>query len=143
FVQGIPAKHVDHQPVILGQRFPLWLGATGMAMTAYLSDAEIDKVIEIMRREHPIFNRETTFNTDQYRNKLKEIKKRGYAITCGDHRPDICALAAPIFDQTNAVIGALVVRGKVPSFDMEKAEKFSSTVVEMANKIKREIETLS
>jgi IclR family KDG regulon transcriptional repressor len=142
FVQEIPAKHVNHQSVILGERLPLWLGATGKAMVAYLNDTEINELIDIMRREHLTFNRGLTFNSDRYRKDLIEIKERGYAISSGEFRPDVCVLAAPIFLQRKAVIGALIVRGKQPSFNMEKAEKYSSVIRELTNKMNRDLQDL-
>jgi DNA-binding IclR family transcriptional regulator len=140
FVQEVPAKHDHRQTVILGQRYPLWLGATGKSMAACLSDTEIDDLVHMMRRELPSYNVGFTLNTAQYRNDLKEIKKRGYAITAGDYRPDICVLAAPIFGKKQAVIGSLIVRGKLPSFNPETAEKYSTVILEMTNSINREIQ---
>jgi DNA-binding IclR family transcriptional regulator len=142
FVQEVPAKHDNRQTVVLGQRFPLWLGATGKSMAAYLRDTEIEELVNIMRRELPTFNLGRTFNTLQYRNELKEIKKRGYTMTAGDYRPDICVLAAPIFAKKQTVIGSLIVRGKLPVFNLETAEKYSSVILEMTNNISREIQGL-
>lgn len=143
FVQEVPAKHNDRHTVILGQRYPLWLGATGKSNAAYLSDAEIDELIKIMKRELPAFNLNLSFNADQYRNDLKEIKKRGYAMSAGEYRPDICVLAAPIFDQKQTVIGSLIIRGNLPRFNLEKANKYSAVIIEMTNNINREIKNLA
>jgi IclR family transcriptional regulator, KDG regulon repressor len=143
FVQEVPAKHDHHRTVILGQRYPLWLGATGKSMAAYLSDVEIDELVNIMRRELPTFNIGRTFNTDQYRNDLKEIKKKGYAMTLGDYRPDICVLAAPIFGNKQKVVGSLVVRGQLPSFNLEIAKKYGTVIMEMTNNITREIQGIA
>jgi DNA-binding IclR family transcriptional regulator len=140
FVQEVPAKHDHHQTVILGQRYPLWLGASGRSMAAYLSAAEINQLIDLRRREMAAFTLGRTFNPDQYRNDLEEIKKRGYAMSLGDYRPDICVLAAPIFGKKQKVIGSLIVRGKSPSFNLELAEKYSAVILEMTNKITREVQ---
>lgn len=142
FVQQITAKHDNCQTVIMGQRYPLWLGATGKSMAAYLSDAELDALIDKMRIELPTFNRGLTFNTEQYRNELKEIKTRGYAMSVGEYIPDACVLAAPIFDKQQAVIGSLIVRGILPSFSMEKANKYSFVVLRMTHKISLEMQNM-
>lgn len=142
FVQEVPAKHDNHQTVILGQRYPLWLGATGRSMAAYLSDSEIDELANIRRREMLTFTLGRTFNPDQYRINLKEIKKRGYEVSLGDYRPDVCVLAAPIFGKQQKVIGSLIVRGKSPSFNLDIAEKYSAVILEMTHNITREIQGL-
>jgi DNA-binding IclR family transcriptional regulator len=141
-VQQIPSKHDKSKTGVLGQRYPLWLATTGKAMAAFLSDTEIDELVNIMRKELPAFSG-LPFNTDQYRNELKEIKERGYAISVGDYRPDICVLAAPIFDHNQKVIGALVVRGSSPPFTREKAEKYIAVILEMTHRINREIQDLA
>ena len=143
WVQEIPAKHENHQSVVLGQRYPLWIGASGMSMAAFLSDAEIDALVNIRRREMSAFTFGRTFNSKQYRNDLKEIKKRGYAISAGDYRPEVCVLAAPIIGKKETVIGSIVVRGRLPSFNPEKAEQYSTVILEMANNINREVQGLA
>jgi DNA-binding IclR family transcriptional regulator len=142
FVQQVPVKHYHHQTVTLGKRNPLWLGASGKSMAAYLSNTEIDELVNIMARELPAF-KGLTLNTDQYRNDLEEIKKRGYAITVGDYLPDICSLAAPIFGKDQTAIGALIVRGKSPHFDPNSAEAYSSVLIEKTLNITREIQDLT
>jgi DNA-binding IclR family transcriptional regulator len=141
-VQQIPSKKDKQQTAVLGQRYPLWLATTGKSMAAFLNDDEIDELINIMRSEWPAY-KVRTFNTDQYRNELKEIKKLGYALSLADYRPDICALAAPIFSQNQTVIGALVVRGTSPPFTLEKAKKYCDVILEMTNKINREIKSIA
>jgi IclR family KDG regulon transcriptional repressor len=141
FIQHIPAKHDNHQAVVLGQYYPLWLGATGKAMAAFLDDEEIDELIEIMRREQPTLKMSVVFDIDQYRNQLKDIRAKGYAISVGEYTPDVCVLAAPIFDQRRTVVASIIVRGKAPSFDRETAEKYSAAISKMANDISGQIQT--
>jgi len=144
FVQQVPAKHDNQQMVILGQRYPLWLGATGKVMAAYLSDPEIDELLDIMKREWPTFNAPpSTFDTIQYRHTLNDIKKHGYAISVGEYIPDICVLSAPIFDRNQTVIGSLIVRGKSPRFNQERAIKYSPVITKMANNITRELQDMA
>jgi IclR family KDG regulon transcriptional repressor len=135
--------HDSHQTVTLGQHYPLWLGATGMAMVAFLDDNEIDEVVNIMRRDRPAFRGGFTSNIDQYRKDLKEIKERGYAMSVSAYVPDICVLAAPIFSKNKTVIGSLVIRGKSPHFNLERAKKYSTVTIEMANNITRGIQDLA
>jgi IclR family KDG regulon transcriptional repressor len=141
-LQRMPSEHDKSDIGVLGQRYPLWLATTGKTMAAFLGDTEIDELINIMRRELPTFSGHP-FNTDEYRNELSEIKKRGYAISVGEYRPDVCVLAAPIFDQNQKVIGSLVVRGSSPPFTRERAEKYSNVILEMTNKINQEIKKLN
>ena len=143
WVQEIPAKHENRQTVILGQRYPLWMGASGQSMAAYLNDAEIDELFGIMRKELPTFQAGQPKDIKRYRNDLKEIKKQGYAISAGDYRPDICVLAAPIFDQSQVVTATIVIRGRLPEFNPNRAKKYIPVILEMANKINLEIKDLA
>jgi DNA-binding IclR family transcriptional regulator len=135
FIQHIPAKQDNHRADVLGQCYPLWLGATGKSMAAFLDESEIDELMDIMRQELPGFKTGPAFDIDQYRNQLNEIREKGYAISVGEYTPDICVLAAPIFDQRRTPVASLIVRGILPTFIREKAEKYSAVVLKMANEI--------
>ena len=46
-----------------------------------------------------------------------EIRQRGYTISFGETDPDCAAVAAPVFDQDNAVVGVLSISGPLVRFD--------------------------
>ena len=142
YIQEMPAKHDNQQTVKLGQRYPIWQGAAGKAMVAFLTDMELQEMTDIMKRELPARKESHPLDVE-YQRKLGEIKKRGYAITLADYRPDVCVLAAPIFDRTRAVIGSLIVRGKSPAFSPKIAEKYGPVILEITSKINREIDKIT
>ncbi len=88
----------------LGVPLPLPHGAPGKAMLAHLP---------VERREwwlaQPIdpATPRTIADPDALRVQLTEIRQRGWAYSDAERTPGIRAVAAPIFDHTGAVLGAL------------------------------------
>lgn len=138
-VQVIPSKDDKSKVAVLGQHFPLWLAATGKSMAAFLSGEEINTLVKIMKRELPEY-RGLNLSVGQFRSELKEIKNQGYALSVGDYVPDVCVLAAPLFNPKKKVIGALVVRGSSPPFTLNLAKKYSPIMLRMTHQINKELQ---
>jgi IclR family acetate operon transcriptional repressor len=99
----------------LGVSLPIVHGAPGKAMLAFLP-AE--------RREWWLAQGidpatpTTIADPDQLRAQLAEIRERGWAYSDAERTPGIRAVAAPVFDHTGAVLGALGF--SVPTVRMDR-----------------------
>jgi len=99
----------------LGVPLPIVHGAPGKAMLAFLP-AE--------RREWWLAQGidpatpTTIADPDQLRAQLAEIRERGWAYSDAERTPGIRAVAAPVFDHTGTVVGALGF--SVPTVRMER-----------------------
>lgn len=101
----------------VGSAFPLYLGAGGKAMLAFLPEAERESLIkagalDAMTRYVP--------NASTLRKELALIRQRGFAISSGERVEGASAVALPILREDGrpaAVLGLMM-----PSFRTSDAE---------------------
>jgi DNA-binding IclR family transcriptional regulator len=94
----------------IGARLPIHATSTGKLLLAYQPAAEIDTVLA---RPLAALTPHTMVEPAALRNQLIEIRSQGYATA--QHELDIgfAAVAAPIYNQTHAVVAALSVGGPI------------------------------
>jgi DNA-binding IclR family transcriptional regulator len=135
-IEQMQGDHEVRQIVELGKRLPLWLGAVGKGMLAYMEEREIKAVIDNSRHSRVRFLASgQRININKLRKELAEIRKQGFSVTCGERVPGTTGVAAPIFSRDHLVVGAISVGGPVPRFSMDVAVRCSRLVSEAAKEI--------
>lgn len=86
----------------------LWVGNTGRVLLAYCTD---EKREELFRRIHEAA---PDLDMDNFRNRVMQVRKKGYGGKCGPWDRHCACVAAPIFDRTGSIIGTLGI--SVPDF---------------------------
>jgi IclR family transcriptional regulator, acetate operon repressor len=96
-----------HQEI--GKISPLYAGATGRAILAYLSPDELGQFWRTteLRRLTPY----TKVNRKEVLGELEQIRKHGYAIGTQDRVLGVAAMAAPIFDSAGRAEASLTIAG--------------------------------
>jgi IclR family KDG regulon transcriptional repressor len=97
---------------------PLGWGATGLAILAYMSEAEI---AEVIRRAEPSPADGRPLDAKKLLAALAEIRANGYAITKQQRTPEGVGIAVPFFDAANQVVGDVGVT--VPTFRFRPQKK--------------------
>jgi DNA-binding IclR family transcriptional regulator len=114
--------HAIRYSVREGQRMPMYAGAAAKILLAYGPSELVQKVV-------------SSQNADS--NKLiKEIdaaRKRGYAISKGENVPDAHAIAAPVFDYKNRLIGAIGIAGPAHRMDDKQIKNRLEVIREAAD----------
>ena len=140
FLQEVPGRYATGATIHVGSSTPLWIGADGRSMLAFLSADDIEKVIEQLNDPRLAL----TFlghkvDVQSLKEEFVKIKEQGYAISAGEFHPDGCAVASPIFGHDHEVIGSLRIRGLLPRFNRELAQKNAPFVIKAANMISQEL----
>jgi len=105
----------------VGERFPLYLGAAGKSMLAFMDDAASQ---EILADVGPIEHADGTVKKiSEFRKELTDIRAQGYARSAGERVVGITAIAAPILDGSGAVQGALGLTGPSDELSGEEAQR--------------------
>jgi len=93
----------------IGKGLPLHAGSPGKLLLAYLPPDEIDAVIA----ESGLLPFTPATITDRGRllRELSEIRRRGYAVSVGEHSPGIASISCPIADGEGRVIAAINISG--------------------------------
>lgn len=95
----------------LGVPQPLHLGAPGKAILANLCQYEIDEYIH--DRELVAFTGHSITDPEKLHAELARIRSDGISISREERRPGVVSVAAPVFDASGQVIGAINVCGPV------------------------------
>jgi IclR family acetate operon transcriptional repressor len=120
----------------LGKRYPLWCGAQGKAMLAYMEDSEIEAVIDnLIQSGVPVLASGQVLNMNDLREELAEIRRQGFAVSFGERVQGTAAVAAPIFGHDNRVAGAISVGGPQNRFSVEISKHYGAMVSKAAKDI--------
>jgi DNA-binding IclR family transcriptional regulator len=93
----------------LGQHQPLFLGASGRIVMAYMEPDELDAVLKA--------NAPADFDRSSLDRELARFRRQGFALTRGQRVPGLTAIAVPIFDMSGRVPHSLALTG--PSVRMD------------------------
>ena len=98
--------HAIRYSVREGQRMPLHVGAAGKILLAFGPVELAQKVASSQ-----------SANAKKLIKDINEARKKGYAITKGENVPDAHAIAAPVIDYKNRLIGAIGIAGPAHRLD--------------------------
>lgn len=111
----------------VGTIYPAYSGATGRSLISFLSSAiQQDYMKEIEGEE-----------LEAFKEKVKETKQQGYAISYEEINENVTALSAPVFDQHDRLIGAISISGPMFRFQKEQIEKYVPLLLASTNRIKK------
>jgi DNA-binding IclR family transcriptional regulator len=136
YVEQVEGSYEVRMITELGKRYPLWLGAQGKAILAYMESLEIEEVLENMKKTGTkLLASGQMLDADNLRLELAEIRKQGFAVSFGERVSGAAAVAAPIFDRRNQVLGAISVAGPIHRFVPEIVQRYGSMVSQAAKEI--------
>jgi DNA-binding IclR family transcriptional regulator len=115
---------------------PLTSGSSALAILAMLPENEISSVIAAKNSiEHSSF---TPSTKKQLFDKIKAIKKIGYAVSMRERDLDTGGIAAPVFDD-RGVIGSLAVIAPVDRMERNGIGRIGKQVQTVANQLTAEL----
>lgn len=128
-VEGVEPLRVYAEP---GFRVPLYLTASGKAILAFRGPELARQVVAAgMKRLTPA----TITSARRLRERLAEIRRTGLSVNRGERRPDISAVAGPVFDRAGECIAAVGVSGPSQRFVGERLETVTESVRKGAEEI--------
>lgn len=118
----------------LGKRFTLHAGASPKLLLAFSADSEID---EYLARHQPLspYTARTITEPVALRDELRRIREEGFATSDEDLDRGACAVAAPIRDQSGAVIAGISLAMPAARFGPLERERFRTIVLEAGKRI--------
>lgn len=121
-----------------GASFPLHATAAGKAILSQLPETRVREIVDRHglepKTERTITDEETLFET------LAECRERGVAFNIEEHNPGISAVAAPVRNPDDGVLGALTVSGPAQRFKGETIrEDLPDTLLATVNELELDI----
>ena len=116
--------HIDTRVAVgRGEVLPLHCSAAGNAVLAFLPEKERKKFFK--ETELKAYTPRTITDPAKLTRRLKKIYQTGIAYNFQEFHNGINALATPIFNRQNRVIGALVIVGISANLGRERLNKYS------------------
>ncbi|MFC6723569.1 IclR family transcriptional regulator [Halobium palmae] len=107
-------------PAIPGTRTKLHCSAAGKTILAHLSEERVDEIIE--RHGLPAQTSNTITSKEALFEELEVIRERGYAYDRQEFREGMRSIAAPLFDESNEILGGLSIAGPTHRLHDERLE---------------------
>jgi len=116
-----------------GTSLPLHSGASTKVLMAYLGEEDWDRIIkkEGLKR----FTPNTITQVEKLKVHLKEIRRKGYAVSDQEVDSGVRAVGAPIFDGSGKLVAGLSVAGPIHRISKKRFLSLSQLVVQYAQKI--------
>ena len=133
FLAMIDSSHPLRYSVELNTWLPVYVGASGLAIMAFLGDAEISMIINRTRLA-PVTPRSIT---ERFRleAELQQIRERGYAITRGQRVSGAVGIAAPVFGSSGEVVADICLTIPEIRFDPNSESRISALLKECADQV--------
>lgn len=122
----------------IGTSFPLHAAAAGKAILSQLSASRVREIIN----EHSLKQEtENTITTEEELfEELKRIRSDGVAFNIEEHNMGISAVAAPVRDPSDEVLGALTISGPAQRFKGETIrEQLPDVLLATVNELELDI----
>jgi DNA-binding IclR family transcriptional regulator len=117
YVAQSEGPEVVRMKVGVGERFPLFAGASGRAMLAFFSPDELDQYLE--HAELTALTDKTITDADALRRDLARVRKAGFATSFGERDAYAASVAAPLFGVHGGIVGSLSICGPLARFTRE------------------------
>jgi IclR family KDG regulon transcriptional repressor len=102
----------------LGARLYAHCSALGKVLLAYSEEDEVRRIVQTAGL--PRFTDNTITNEEDLLQNLVKIRKQGFAYDLEEILPDLCCVAAPIYDYSGNVIAAISM--SIPAFRFRRSQ---------------------
>jgi IclR family KDG regulon transcriptional repressor len=120
----------------LGARLYAHCSALGKVLLAYSSEEEVKRIIQTAGL--PRFTENTITHEEELLQNLSRIRKQGYAYDMEEILPDLCCVAAPIYNHTGQVIAAISM--SIPAYRFRRSQtEFREAVMRAAKTISKRL----
>lgn len=115
----------------IGSRNPVHSSAVGKAILASFPEEEVNRFLR--KKNLPRRTDNTLTDPVQFKEHLKGVRRRGYAVDNEENEVGIRCVGAPIFDQSRRAVAALSISGPAFRITLERIEEsLSKEVTETA-----------
>ncbi|MDQ0955224.1 IclR family acetate operon transcriptional repressor [Streptomyces phaeochromogenes] len=116
----------------IGDTSPLHATAVGRAILAQLPNRDVE---ELVAQGLERFSDTTPADPDELRAELDRIRTHGYAVNRNQYRPGVCALAAPVLDESGTPLAAVAVSMPDSRYDADRESEWGGHVAGTAKEI--------
>lgn len=115
--QAVESNQPVRRVANIGQRLPLYVGASGKILLAWSDPAIVQDVMNDPAWPKDLSKRD-------FKEALAKTRENGFAVSIEEREPGAAAVAVPIFGRDKQIVAALSVSGPVDRFSEEAVERF-------------------
>lgn len=139
YVARVEKKRIYSNLIEIGTHLPAHATSMGLVLLAGLSDDEFNKWLD--RHELTKYTPNTITDKAQFRAKIQQVKKEGYAFNDGALELGVRSLSVPIYKQDEGVIAALNIATFASRMTGEEMiRNYLPTMLETSKKIQFELQ---
>jgi IclR family acetate operon transcriptional repressor len=116
----------------IGDTSPLHATAVGRSILAHLPKQDVE---ELLTQGLERFSDTTPADPDELRADLDRIRTDGYAVNRNQYRPGVCALAAPVLDESGTPLAAVAISMPDSRYDEDRAPEWGGLVTDTVAEI--------
>jgi len=117
----------------LGRAQPIYSGASGRALLAYLPERELNDILD--QCEFLPLTKQSVQDREEYMSDLAYVRKHGYIYTANQVTDAAAGISAPIIDSDGTIVAAVVVRGPSARMTEDKSKEIGKAAVHAAELI--------
>lgn len=134
-VESVESNQVLRYVVELNKWKPIYVGAAGWAVMAFLSRRERQAIVEGTSLS-PVTDRSVS-DPVELEEQLGQVRERGYAITHGQRIPGAVGLAVPLFGPSGRVLGSIGLSMPEQRFSVGKELRLATLLRQCASEVMR------
>lgn len=115
----------------VGERLPLFAGASSKCIAAYLRQSEL--LAALPPEPFDPFTTRTPRTFAELELQLAAVRSHRYCVSRGEVYENVTALAAPIFDESGSIVAALTIGGPDVRFDESAITRVSQALIRLAD----------
>jgi IclR family transcriptional regulator, KDG regulon repressor len=113
--------------------------ATGKAMLAFQPTEELLSLSKHLKRATPA----TITDPQKFLKEMERIRQQGFAVNAGEWRESVHGIASPLRDASGNVIAAIGLSGPADRFRSAQIKKFSTLIIDAAQKVSKSLYGIS
>lgn len=125
YLAQVESPHDIRWSVEIGRLYPLYAGAPGKLLLAFLPGREVDAILKTVPRRR--FTPRTPTSLERIRAELQKIRRQGMAMARGEIVEGSATIAAPVRDARGVVVAAVSISG--PAFRFTGARRLAALPV--------------
>lgn len=135
YAQQVEGGEPVRQTVRIGQEVPLYLGAAGKAILAFLPEPKRTRILQRARAARTNGQR---LNVGALEKELDRIERLGYAVSRAELVPGAVSVAAPVFDRSG-VVASITAAGVVVRSEPTRLARYADVVRQEARALSRKL----
>jgi IclR family acetate operon transcriptional repressor len=133
YIAAVNSNHPLRYVVPLNEWIPVYAGASGLAIMAFLPTEERRQIVRQTKLKPLTAN--TIRNPVVLEAELERVRQRGYAFSSGHRNIGTVAMGAPVWGPEARPIGSLVVPMPEARFNRRTESRLAALIVQHADRI--------